>query len=178
MRRSLTVCRSGLSLAAAVVLLTACGGSDDEDSASSESSATSSSASTSSAAEDTAEPANSEFCTEAAAAFEQVEPAFTGGGDDPAALATALQQAADDVREIEPPSELESDWAALADGIEQFSQAFADVDVTDPASAAELQERSTAIIGQLTTSATNVQTYLATECGLDVDSTEPAAPTS
>ncbi|WP_324274637.1 hypothetical protein [Blastococcus brunescens] len=50
--------------------------------------------------------------------------------------------------------------------------------MTDPASAAELQQRSTEIIGQLTTSATNVQNYLATECGLGVDSTEPAAPTS
>lgn len=174
MRRPLTVCRGGLSLAAAVVLLTACGGSDDEDSASSGSSASSSSAAETTAAE----PADSEFCSQAAAAFEQVEPAFTGGGDDPAALATALQQAADDVRAIEPPSELESDWAALADGIEQFSQAFASVDVNDPASTAELQERSTEIIGQLTTSATSVQTYLATECGLEVDSTEPAAPTS
>ncbi|SFF57199.1 hypothetical protein [Blastococcus tunisiensis] len=173
MRRTLTVCRSGLSLAAAVVLVTACGGSDDEDAASSESSA-----STSSAAETTAEQDDSEFCTQAAAAFEQVEPAFTGGGEDPAALATALQQAADDVREIEPPSEIESDWASLADGIEQFAQAFADVDVNDPASAAELQERSTEIIGELTTSATNVQTYLTTECGLEVDETEPAAPTS
>jgi hypothetical protein len=173
MRRTLTVCRSGLSLAAAVVLVTACGGSDDEDSAASESSA-----STSSAAETTAEQDDSEFCAEAEAAFEQVEPAFTGGGEDPAALATALQQAADDVREIEPPSELESDWAALADGIEQFAQAFADVDVNDPASAAELQERSTEIIGELTTSATNVQTYLTSECGLETDPTEPAAPTS
>ena len=173
MRRTLTVCRNGLSLAAAAVLITACGGSDGEDSASS-----GSSASSSSAAETTAEQSDSEFCTQAAAAFEQIEPAFTGGGDDPAALATALQQSADDVRAIEAPSELESDWAALADGIEQFGQAFAEVDVTDPESQAQLQERSTQIIGELTTSATNVQTYLAENCGVDVGATESAAPSS
>jgi hypothetical protein len=172
MRRTLSVCRGGLSLAAAVVLLTACGGSDDE-SASSESGASSSSA-----AATTAEQTDSEFCSQAASAFEQVEPALTGGGNDPAALATALQQAADNVRGIEAPGEIQSDWTALGDGIEQLAQAFADVDVNDPAAQAQLEQRTTEVIGSLTTSATNVQTYLGQECGLDVDSTEPASPTS
>ena len=172
MRRTLSVCRSGVSVAAALVLLTACGGSDDEN-ASSESSASSSSA-----AETTAEQTDSEFCSEAAAAFEQVEPALTGGGSDPAALATALQEAADNVRGIQAPGEIETDWAALGDGIEQLAQAFADVDVNDPAAQAQLEQRTTEVIGSLTTSATNVQTYLSQECGIDVDSTEPAAPTS
>jgi hypothetical protein len=111
-----------------------------------------------------------------------VEPAFSGGGDDPAALATALQGAADQVRTIDPPSEIEKDWAALADGIEQFSQAFAQVDVNDPASQTELEQRSREILGSLTTSATNVQNYLAGECGIDVaptdTATDTAAPTS
>jgi hypothetical protein len=173
MRRTLPVLRSGISVAAAVVLLTACSGSDSDDSASSESSASSSSA-----AETTAEQTDSEFCTQAADAFEQVEPALTGGGNDPAALASALQDAADNVRGIEAPGEIQSDWAALGDGIEQLAQAFAGVDVNDPNAQAELEQRTTEVIGQLTTSATNVQTYLASECGLDVDSTEPAAPSS
>jgi len=172
MRRTLSVCRGGLSLAAAVVLLTACGGSDDE-SASSESSA-----STSSAAETTAEQTGSEFCTQAADAFAQVEPALSGGGNDPTALAGALQQAADNVRGIEPPGEIASDWTALGDGIEQLAQAFAGVDVSNPNAQAELQQRTSEVIGSLTTSATNVQTYLSSECGLDVGSTESAAPTS
>jgi hypothetical protein len=172
MRRSLTVCRSGLSLAAAVVLLAACGGSDGEDSASSESSASSSSAAGSSA-----DQSDSEFCTQAAGALDQVEPAFTGS-QDPADLAPALQNAADEVRAIEAPPEIQDDWTVLADGIEQFAQAVAEVDVNDPASQAALQERITALSGGLTTSATNVQNYLAEECGLAVASTEPAAPSS
>jgi hypothetical protein len=172
MHRTRTACRSGLSAVAAVVLLTACGGSDGEESASSESSASSSSAA------ETTGPADPEFCTQAAAALEQVEPAFTGQGNDPAALATALQDAADEVRAIDAPSEIQSDWTALADGIEQFAQAFAGVDLNDPAAVTQLQQRSTEIIGSLSTSATNVQSYLATECGLEVDPSQPAAPTS
>ena len=162
----------GLSLAAAAVLLTACGGSDD-DTASSETSASSSSA-----AETTAEQTDSEFCSQAASAFEQVEPALSGTENDPTALAGALQTAADNVRGVEPPSEISSDWAALADGIEQLAQAFAEVDVNDPNAQATLEQRTSEVIGSLTSSATNVQTYLSEECDLDVDSSEPAAPTS
>jgi hypothetical protein len=168
MRRTLTVCRSGLSVAAAVLLLTACGGSDDDTSASSESS---SSASASGSA------AGSEFCTEAARALGELEPAFTGQGGDPAALAPALQDAADKVRAIDPPSQIASDWTALADGIEEFAQAFGKVDVNDPASASALQQRTSEIIGQLSMSATNVETYLAEECGLETP-TGSSAPTS
>src|SRR3954454_21010249 len=154
MGRTLLACRGGLSVAAAVVLLTACGGSDDDSSAASSSSARTSASQSSAAAVGT------KFCDEAGAALARVEPAFTGGGSDPAALATALQDAADKVRTIDPPSDIAADWAALADGIEQYAQAFAAVDSIDPASAAELQQRSSEIIGGLTGSATNVQNYL------------------
>jgi hypothetical protein len=169
MRRTLTVCRNGLSVAAAVVLLSACGGSDEGGSESS--------ASSSSASETSADAAASEFCTQAADALSQVEPAFTDQGGDPAALAPALHAAADQVRAIEAPSEISEDWTALADGIEQFAQAFAEVNVNDPASQTALQQRTTEIIGTLSTSATNVQTYLTQECGLDTSS-ETASPTS
>jgi hypothetical protein len=169
MRPTLILCRNGISAAAAVVLLTACGGSGDDEPASG--AAVSSTASTS-------EAADPEFCTRATEAVKGIQPAFTAGGDDPAALATALQQASDDVRAIEPPSEIEADWTALADGMEQFAEAFASADATDPASRAALQQRATEIVGELTTPATHVQTYLAEECGLEVVPTQPASPTS
>ena len=171
MRRTLLACRTGLSVAAVVVLLSACGGSGNDTSASSSSSARSSASQTS------AETAGSEFCTQAAAALSSVEPAFTASGTDPTTLAPALQQAADQVRSIDPPSEISSDWAALADGIEQFAQAFASVDVNDPASAAALQQRTSQILGSLSASATNVQTYLSEQCGLQTP-TGTAAPAS
>lgn len=171
MRRTLTVCRSGLAVAAAVVLLTGCGGSDNK------SASSSTSASHSTAASSSASGSDSEFCTQAAAALQDVEPAFTGSGDDPSALATALQTAADKVRTIQPPAAIAKDWSALADGIEQFAQAFAGANPNDPAAAASLEKRSSEIIGSLTAAATKVQTYLATKCGIAVP-TDSAAPTS
>jgi hypothetical protein len=171
MGRTLSACRSGLSAAAAVILLAACGGSDGEESASSESSASSSSAA------ETTEPADSEFCTEATEAYEQIQPAISGSAD-PAAVAPALQQAADDVRAIEAPPEISSDWAALGDGIEQFAQAFAGFDANDPASASAFQQRIAELGAEVGPSATNVRTYLAEECGFDPAATAPAAPTS
>jgi hypothetical protein len=100
------------------------------------------------------------------------------GQGDPASLAPALQQAADKIRAIKPPSEIAADWTAVADGIEQIAQAFAGANVTDPASASALQQRTTGIIGQLSAPATNVQNYLAEKCGLGMPSTGSASPTS
>src|SRR5215210_4597558 len=128
MRRTRTVCRHGLSMAAAAVLLTACSGSGDGDSDSSSASASTTSASASA----TGGAAASEFCTQAGAALSELTPAFTGQNNDPGSLAPALQEAADKVRAIHPPSELASDWAAVGDGIEQYAQIYAEVDPNDP----------------------------------------------
>jgi hypothetical protein len=174
MRRNLTVCRAGLSVAAAVVLLTACGGSDNGGSSAS---ASASSGTSSSASQTSAGAADSEFCTQAAGPLSAVQPALSGQGDPPS-LAPALQQAADKIRAIKPPSEIAADWTAVADGIEQIAQAFAGANVTDPASASALQQRTTGIIGQLSAPATNVQNYLAEKCGLGIPSTGSASPTS
>jgi len=171
MRRPLRACRRALTLTAAVVLLTACGGSDGDAAASG------SGAASSSAAESGAGETGSGFCGQAAGALQHVEPAFADE-EDPAALAPALHQAADDVRAIEAPPEIRSEWSALADGMEEFAQAFAEVDTADPASASAFRQRTTEIVGRLSTTATTVQAYLADECGLQVDPTDPAAPTS
>jgi hypothetical protein len=170
MGRTLPAFRSGLAVAAAVVLLAACGGSDDK------SAGSSTSASRSSTAQSSAPAGDTEFCTRAAAALQDVAPAFSGG-DDPSALATALQHAADQVRTIHPPAAIADEWKALADGIEQFAKAFAGVNPKDPAAAASLEKRSSEIIGGLTAAATKVQTYLATTCGIAVP-TDSAASTS
>jgi hypothetical protein len=172
MRRSLTACRSGLSVAAAVVLLTACGGSGEEESASSESSGSSSSA-----AETSAGAADSEFCTEAAGIEERITSSL-GGQTDPAGIPQALQQAATEIRAIEAPDEIASDWNALADGVDQIAGAFASIDFNDPQALATLQQEVEQLSAQLDTASTNVEAYLAEECGIEVDPTQPAAPTS
>ena len=79
MRRTLSLCRSGLAAAAAVVLLTACGGSD-EDTNASDSTSSSSSSSASETTENTAPQADSAFCTEAAAIQERVTASLTESG--------------------------------------------------------------------------------------------------
>ncbi|TFV67243.1 UNVERIFIED_ORG: hypothetical protein E4P37_03555 [Bacillus sp. AZ43] len=125
----------------------------------------------------TEEPAAEEpsFCAQADGALADVEPAFDDEGD-PAELAPVLQRAADEVRAIDPPREIETEWAALADGIERFAQEFAAVDVEDPASAATFQQRTNEIVSELSTSADAVQEYLAREC--DLGATESPAPSS
>ena len=170
MRRSLTVCRNGLSVAAALVLLTACGGSDD--SASSDSSESSSSASESSAA-----AADSEFCAQAASIEERVT-ATLENSQDPTALPQALQEAAAQIRAIEPPEEIATDWNALADGVEQISQAFASIDFNDPDALAQFEQQVGQLESQLSTASTNVENYLRDECSLEPQGTEPAAPSS
>ena len=159
-----------MTVAAAVVLLTACGGSNAKDSASS-ASTTKASASTTSA-----DAAGSDFCIKAASALNSVEPALTGSENDPATLGPALQHAADQVRAIKPPSEISSDWASLADGIEQIAQIVVRDGTADPTSASA-QQKIGALVGQLTTSAASVQTYLSEKCGLVVPS-GTSAPSS
>jgi hypothetical protein len=174
MRRTLTVCRTGLTVAAAVLVLTGCGGSSDT-SASASSAASSGPSSSSSGT--SAEAADSPFCTQAADALTALQQALSAQGD-AASQAPGLQQAADAVRAIQAPSEIAADWTAVADGIEQIAQAFGGADGNDPASKAALQQRATEIFGQLSGPATNVQNYLAEKCGLGTVATGSASPSS
>ena len=157
-------------MAAAVVLLSACGGSDEG------SSAASSSAAEPSASESSAEATPSQFCTEAAAIQEKVTASFDE--QDPASLGQVLQEGATEIRAIEPPAEIADDWGALADGLEQIAGAFADVDITDPAAQQQLGQKIAELQGPLDSASTNVENYLRDECGIEMDSGEPAAPTS
>ena len=171
MRRTLTVCRGGLSVAAAVVLLSACGGSgdDEQESASSGTSA--------SASESEAPQADSEFCTQAASIEDRVSSTLNDQTD-PASLPTALQQAADEIRKIEPPDEIASDWEALASGVEQIATAFSQVDFNDPNALATFEAQVGQLQTQLESASNNVETYLSEECGIDTSGTGSASPTS
>lgn len=174
MRPSLTACRSGLSVAAALVLLTACGGSDGDDAAAS-SGSSSSAAETS--AEESAGAADSEFCTDAAALQEQISSTFTGQSD-PNTLPTVLQGAVEQIRQIEPPAELEADWTTFGDGIEQVASAAAQVDFNDQNAVAAFQQQIAGLQANFGEAFTNVDTYLSEECGIGTEGAEPAAPTS
>lgn len=164
--------RTGLTVAAAVLLLAACGGSDEDGST-----AATSSPANSSAAERSDDRANEEFCTDAAAIQERVGATLTDQSD-PAALPQALQQAATEIRAVEPPEEIAADWSALADGVEQIATAFASIDVNDPNAVATFQQQVGDLQARLAAASTNVETYLRDECGIDTDAGEPAAPSS
>jgi hypothetical protein len=170
MRRTLPGLRTGLSVAAALVLLTACSGSKNDTSASSSTKASSS------ASETTAKAAGSEFCTQAAAIESSVTSAVANQAD-PSSIPQALQTAVAQIRAIDPPSEIASDWAKLADGVEQLATAFSNVDFTDQAAVASFEQTASSLESQLSGASTNVENYLKDKCGLTAPS-ESAAPTS
>jgi hypothetical protein len=169
MHRPLPLCRTGLSVAAALVLLTACGGSGDDKASSSASSSTS-------ASETTAAQGSSEFCTQAAAVEDRISATF-GGQSDPATLPDVLNEAATEIRAIDPPQELADDWTSFADGIEQIATA-AKIDFNDKAAVATFQQKASALQQKYGTAFTNVENYLTKECGLTETPTETSAPTS
>jgi len=173
MRRTLTACRTGLSVAAAVVLLAACGGGSDTKSSAASGSTT---AGSSAAPSSTAQP--SKFCVDATTTLNGLSPAFSSNAATPSSLAPVLERAATQVRAIQPPAEISTDWAQLADGLDQFATAYASVDVNDPASATAFQQKNSALLAKLTTAVTHVQAYMVKNCGLAARTTASAAPTS
>ena len=170
MRRTLTVCRAGLSAAAVVILLSACSGSGDDTSASSSSSPTSASE-TSAAAQ-----GGSEFCTKAATVESTIASALANQSD-VAAVSQTLQTAVAQIRAIDPPAEIATDWTALAGGIEQIAGAFGSIDASNPSAVATFQQQAAALESQLSGPAANVQNYLAKSCGLGTP-TATSAPAS
>ena len=176
MRRTLSLCRSGLAAAAAVVLLTACGGSDEDSNASESSSSSTSTSSASETTENTAPQADSEFCTEAAAIQERVQASLVDPNT--ADLGAIFTQAAEEIRSIEAPAEIAEDWEQFAAGIEQFA-AISQIDFEDPNAYAQWQAEAGEIQAEFGPAFASVQTYLATECGLvDEEAPESASPTS
>jgi hypothetical protein len=116
----------------------------------------------SAAAETSAAGGADEFCTRAAQLDQRVESALSDlEGEDPS-VKEAFQQLADELRAMDPPDAIASDWDALAGGVDQLATAFAEFDITDPDSLAALEEAE----DKLTTASDNVETYLRDECGI------------
>ena len=167
MHRTLSLSRAGVAGAAAVVLLAACGGGGES---ATDSPATASPAE-SSAAETTATSGAEDFCTQAAGIDERVDSALSDLGGDELSVPDAFRQAAEEVRAIEAPGEIATDWEALAGGLDRIGDALSNIDITDPESLATLED----VEGDLSTASTNVENYLRDECGIDTP--ESAAPT-
>jgi hypothetical protein len=149
--RSLTVGRAGVAGAAAAVLLVACGGDGG-----------SSTDSGNSAAADAGATDTAEFCDQAGDIDSRVDDVLSdlGGGS---SVPEAIHEAADELRAVEAPEAITTEWTALVDGLDQIADALADLDLTDGDSVAALEE----IEGRLTTASTNVENYLQEECGIN-----------
>jgi hypothetical protein len=167
-RRTLSLSRAGVAGAAAVILLAACGGDGGE--SATDSPATASPAE-SSAAETTATSGAEDFCTQAAGIDERVDSALSDLEGDQPSVPDAFRQAAEEVRAIDAPGEIATDWEALAGGLDRIGDALSNIDITDPESLATLED----VEGDLSTASTNVENYLRDECGIDTP--ESAAPT-
>ena len=168
--------RSALAAGAAVLLLGACSGDEEpaaEPSAGTTATSTAAASTTGSASASAAPQAGSEFCTRSQELLEGLGAAFTDQAD-PASVRAAFEEAAEGFRRIEPPPTVEDDWTALADGLDQYAAAFADLDETDPESVAAFQQRTGTLQGELTGAATGVESYLASECGI----TDTAPPST
>jgi hypothetical protein len=169
MRRTLTLCRTGLAGAAAVVLLTACSGNDGTSASPSSASGSTSSSSAESSG------SGSEFCTQAASLQNTLSAPDLS---DPASAAPAIANAASQVRAIDPPAEISDDWKALADGLDQLGRILTTTDLNDPAQASAAQQQVSQLETDLGDASTNVSNYLSKECGIGDGSTGSAAPTS
>ena len=168
MRLTLPLAPRAAAVAAAAVLLSACGGSEGS-SATSSSSASSSAAETS---ESEAPQGDTEFCTQSQELLDNLGSAFSDQSD-PGSVETAFSQAAEGFRAVEPPAEIEQDWTTLGDGLEEYAAAFSELDQSDPESVTAFQQRTSSLQGELTGAATNVETYLNEECGIETG-TEPS----
>ena len=152
----LSACRRGFAVAAAAVLLSGCGGSDDEASPAAGSS-----------------DATPRFCTEAASVQERVGSTVNNPSQQ-ANLPEVLRQTATEIRAIAAPSEISSDWNALADGAEQLSAVIGSVDPARPDAFAGIEQQLNDVTARFTGASTNVSHYLQDECGMDP---APASPT-
>ena len=155
-RRTPDLFRVGVGGAAAVVLLVACGGGSSDDA-----SATSSPAAEQSD-DGTAAPAGTaDFCSSAAGIDERVDSALAGIDGDPS-LTDAFSEIADDLRGIDAPAAIASDWKAMVAGLDRMADAFAGMDITDLDSLEALDRAE----GDLTEVSDNVDRYLSDECGI------------
>jgi hypothetical protein len=157
-----TVClapiRVGVAGAAAAVLLAACGGGSSEAGSATPTPAAGPSEEGTAAAE-----GGDDFCTQAAGIDQRVDAALSDlEGDDPS-VPGAFRQIATELRGIDAPHAIRSDWEAMAAGLDRMAGAFADIDsITDLDSLEALEQAE----GDLTTASRNVDDYLADECGL------------
>jgi hypothetical protein len=170
MRRTLTLCRTALAGAAVAALVTACGGGSSNDSAATSSAKTTTSSSSSSS---TPDPAAAQFCTQAAAAFSELQSTVTS--QDPAQVVAGLQQLVASLDAIEAPPAITKDWQTLVDALKQLTTTAASLDLSTPEGKQQFEQAQTQLLGQVGAAQSNVSNYVTQNCS---QVTGTPAPTS
>src|SRR4051812_10270800 len=176
MRRTLTLCRTGLAGVAAAVLLTACSGSDDSSASSSSSAVESTSASagdSSGSGSAGGDAATGEFCTQAFDAFGQLSSVSTS--NDPAVVVPALQQLTTSLDAIDAPAEISGDWGTLVDALQQLVDTAGSLDLTTPEGLQQFQQAEAQLTSQVGDAQSNVSTYITQNCPQASATTAPAS---
>jgi hypothetical protein len=141
--------------AAAAALLAGCGGGGYG----SDASATSSAADTAAA---TGAASDSAFCKKAADIDQRVDDGLAKLDDKDPSVSDAFRQLADELRAMDAPAAISSEWAALSDGLDRMADAFDNFDLTHPDSLTALDDAE----GNLSTASDKVQHFLHDECGI------------
>ena len=76
---------------------------------------------------------------------------------DPEEAADQMEEVLSDLRNIDPPSEIEEEWATYLDALDAFTQ----IDLTDPEAAAEELD-----FAEMQGAIQTVETYIREECGV------------
>src|SRR3954471_23730738 len=174
MRRTLTLCRTGLAGVAAVVLLTACSGNDDTSASSSSSAGASTSASAAESSGSASTDAGAdEFCTQAFDAFGQLS--SVSNSSDPAVVVPALQQLTTSLDAIDAPAEISGDWQTLVDALQRLADPGNSLDLTPPQGRQQFQQAEEQLTAQVGNAQTNVSTYVTQHCP---QAATPTAPSS
>jgi hypothetical protein len=170
MRRTLTLCRTGLAGVAAVVLLTACGGNDDTSASSSSGAAVSTTASSAASGGSASTDA---FCTQAFEAFGQLS--SVSNSNDPAVVVPALQQLTTSLDAIDAPAEISADWQTQVDALQQLVDTANSLDLTTPEGRQQFQQAEQQLTARVGNAQTNVSTYITRNCP---QAATPTAPSS
>jgi hypothetical protein len=108
---------------------------------------------------DDVDAADSEFCQQ----FRGVQEGFDEDEQDFDEAMDQLEEALNELRTLDPPSEIADEWETYLDGLE----AFTEFDPTDPEAAEAAQQDLDQ--EELQDAMQTVDTYLRDECGIDLN---------
>jgi hypothetical protein len=143
---------------AGALLLAACGDDDVDDAEDTTEDTADDDAAPDDADDEAAPAADTEFCQ----AIQGVDDRYADEppAADPEEAADQMEEVLSDLRDIDPPSEIEEEWDTYLEALEAFTQ----IDLTDPEAAAEELD-----FAEMQGAIQRVEQYIREECGIGPD---------